>query len=193
MTDSRQVAAALLHYPVVDRQGAVVTTAVTNLDVHDIARSAHTYGLSSFFVVHPVAAQRELVNRIRTHWVDGSGARRIPDRKPAMEIVRIVPSLDEVIHAVGGEAELWTTSAAEGGTLDLVDARAALRRSGPPVVILFGTGWGLAPEVHERSAHRLVGIRSPRSDGYNHLSVRAAAAIAFDRLFGDEGSRSPGV
>jgi len=185
MTGSREVAVALLHYPVVDRQGAVVTTAVTNLDVHDIARSAHTYGLSKFFVVHPVAAQRELVLRIRTHWVDGSGARRIPDRKPAMEIVRIVSSLDDVMADVGRNAELWATSAAPGGTLDVGHAREALGAAGPPVVILFGTGWGLAPEVHERSAHRLVGIRSPRVDGYNHLSVRAAAAITFDRLLGD--------
>jgi hypothetical protein len=184
MTDLREVTVALLHHPVLDRQGAVVTTAVTNLDVHDIARSAHTYGLSRFFVVHPVAAQRELVLRIRTHWVDGSGARRIPDRKPAMEIVHIVPSLDDVIAAVGGDADLWATSAAPGGTLEIEHARALLRASGPPIVILFGTGWGLAPEVHERSVHRLVAIQSPRADGYNHLSVRAAAAITFDRLLG---------
>jgi len=184
MTRMREVTTALLHHPVVDRQGAVVTTAVTNLDVHDIARSAHTYGLSRFFVVHPVAAQRELVLRIRSHWVEGSGARRIPDRKPAMEIVHIVPSLDDVVASVGGSAEVWATSAAPGGTLDVEHARKALRAPGPPIVILFGTGWGLAPEVHERCAHRLVGIRSPRADGYNHLSVRAAAAITFDRLLG---------
>jgi hypothetical protein len=27
-------------------------------------------------------------------------------------------------------------------------------------------------------------IRSPRADGFNHLSVRAAAAIIFDRVLG---------
>jgi tRNA (guanine37-N1)-methyltransferase len=31
---------ALLHYPVRDKNGAIVTTAVTNMDIHDIARSA---------------------------------------------------------------------------------------------------------------------------------------------------------
>ncbi|HEX7668153.1 MAG TPA: RNA methyltransferase, partial [Polyangiaceae bacterium] len=82
MTARRRVALALIHHPVVDRQGDIVTTAVTNLDVHDIARTSHTFGVGDFFVVHPVAAQRELVHRIVTHWVDGSGARRIPDRKP---------------------------------------------------------------------------------------------------------------
>ncbi len=50
---------ALLHYPVKDREGAVVTTAVTNLDVHDIARSARAYGLKGYFIVTPIEAQRE--------------------------------------------------------------------------------------------------------------------------------------
>ncbi len=180
----RRVAVALVHHPVVDRQGAVVTTAVTNLDVHDIARSAHTFGVPDFFVVHPVGAQRELVNRIREHWVDGSGAKRIPDRKLAMECLRIVETLDDVVRALGGEVELWVTSAMEGGTLTFAEGRAELERDGPPVVLCFGTGWGLAPSVLDRAARRLVPIRSPRADGYNHLSVRAAVAIAFDRLFG---------
>src|SRR6516164_8187672 len=59
----RRVAIALVHYPVLDGQGALVTTAVTNLDVHDLARSARTYGCSDYFVVHPIVAQRELVGR----------------------------------------------------------------------------------------------------------------------------------
>ena len=36
---------ALLHFPVYDKNGQVVTTAVTHLDIHDIARSACTYGV----------------------------------------------------------------------------------------------------------------------------------------------------
>ena len=48
----RRVAAALVHYPVHDRARAVVTSAITNLDLHDIARSSHTYGLSDLFIVY---------------------------------------------------------------------------------------------------------------------------------------------
>ncbi len=183
MSRPRRLAVALLHHPVVDRQGAVVTTAVTNLDVHDIARSAHTFGASDFFVVHPIAAQRELVTRIRDHWVEGSGGKRIPDRKPAMELARIVESLEAVTAALPG-AELWVTSAAPGGTFEHSAARELIASAGPPIVLCFGTGWGLAPEVMERAARRLSPIRSPRADGYNHLSVRAAAAILLDRLLG---------
>ena len=46
---------ALLHHPVYDKNGAVVTTAVTNLDVHDIARLARTFGVRGFYVCTPVA------------------------------------------------------------------------------------------------------------------------------------------
>lgn len=179
------MALALVHHPVVDRQGDIVTTAVTNLDVHDIARSSHTFGLSDFFIVHPISAQRELVNRIVTHWVDGSGARRIPDRKPAMEAVRIVETLEDAVAALGGDVDLWVTSAAPGGNLRFADAEALLRTPGKPVLLCFGTGWGLAPAVMDAATARLPPLRSFREDGYNHLSVRAAAAIILHRLLGD--------
>jgi len=51
-------------------------------------------------------------------------------------------------------------------------------------LITFGTGWGLADEIMQRADWLLAPIRSPRADGFNHLSVRAAAAITFDRLLG---------
>jgi hypothetical protein len=173
-----------LHYPVLDRERAVVTTAITNLDLHDIARSAHTFGLSDYFVVHPIAAQRELAERVRTHWTQGTGARRIPDRSHALSIVRVVDTLDSAIQGLGGDVEIWATAAVlRGPLLSFVEARRRLAEPGPPVLIVFGTGWGLADAVFERAAGQLASIESPRADGYNHLSVRAAAAITFDRLF----------
>jgi hypothetical protein len=179
----RRLAVALIHYPVLDRQRAIVTTAITNLDLHDIARSAHTYGLTDFFVVHPISAQRELALKVQEHWTSGSGARRIPDRTPAMQSLRVVRELDDAIAALGGDVELWVTSAAESEhALEHRSARERLCTDGPPVLLAFGTGWGLADEVCARAAFRLEPIRSARADGYNHLSVRAAAAIIFDRL-----------
>jgi hypothetical protein len=181
----RRLAAALLHHPVLDRQRAVVTTAITNLDLHDISRSAHAYGVSDFYAVHPVAAQRELALKVREHWVTGSGSRRIPDRSPAMSILRVVSSLDDAIDALGGRVELWTTSAAERpSSLSHGAARERLATEGPTVLVVFGTGWGLADSICDRAHVHLEPIRSPRTDGWNHLSVRAAAAILFDRLCG---------
>jgi hypothetical protein len=184
----RRIALGLVHHPVRDRAGATVTTAVTNLDIHDIARSAHTFGVSDFFIIHPIAAQRELVQRVRTHWVDGSGAKRIPDRKPAMEVVRIVETVDDALaeleRSAGAAPEIWSTSASRGDTLAFGEARAIVHGEGPPLLVLFGTGWGLADEVLARASARLEPILSPRADGYNHLSVRAAAAIILHRLLG---------
>jgi hypothetical protein len=52
----------------------------------------------------------------------------------------------------------------------------------PPIVILFGTGFGLAPSVLDRADIALNAILGP--DDYNHLSVRAAVSIILDRLRG---------
>ena len=181
----RRLACALVHYPVLDRQRAVVTTAITNLDLHDIARSAYTYGLSDYFVVHPIAAQRTLAERVRDHWTTGSGAKRIPDRSPAMGNVRVVSAIADATRELGGDVEIWTTSA-QGRSDDTTfsDARERLSSEGKPVLLVFGTGWGLADEIVEKADRHLEPITSPRPDGYNHLSVRAAAAIMFDRLCG---------
>ncbi|MEO8904844.1 MAG: RNA methyltransferase [Polyangiaceae bacterium] len=179
----RRVAAALVHYPVHDRQRAVVTSAITNLDLHDIARSSLTYGLTDLFIVHPVAAQRLLAERVREHWISGSGARRIPDRTPAISILRIVTTLEDARSALGPDAELWVTSAhGSGDLLDFPEARVRLASEGPPVLLVFGTGWGLGDAITERASARLSSIKGNDVGGYNHLSVRAAAAIIFDRL-----------
>ena len=64
-------------------------------------------------MVHPVRAQRELVARIRQHWTDGSSGKRIPDRREALRLLRIVPTLDAAIAALGGReaVEVWVTAA----------------------------------------------------------------------------------
>ena len=51
-----------------DKNGAVVTTAVTNLDIHDIARSSRTYGVKAYFLVTPLEEQQAVVKRIMGHW-----------------------------------------------------------------------------------------------------------------------------
>ena len=65
---------ALTHYPVVNKRGETIASAVTNLDLHDISRTAKTYGLKSFYVVSPLKDQKTLVQRIISHWTTGAGA-----------------------------------------------------------------------------------------------------------------------
>ena len=54
-----------------------------------------------------------------------------------------------------------------------------------PVLLLLGTAQGLASEVLDECRHILPPLRW--ADNYNHLPVRAAAAIFLDRLLGDLG------
>ncbi|MCL2724160.1 MAG: RNA methyltransferase [Polyangiaceae bacterium] len=182
---SRRLAIALVHHPVLAKGGEIVTTALTNLDVHDLARSARTYGCTDYFVVHPIALQRELVTKIVSHWTFGSSAQRIPDRKEALSVVRPVQSLEDAVCALAGAGDervtVWVTAARDvGKTIDFAAARRALEEPGGPVLLVFGTGWGLAPSVIASADAVLAPIRGPAA--WNHLSVRAACAIALDRL-----------
>lgn len=186
------VALALLHHPVRDRAGGTITTAVTNLDVHDIARSARTYDLAAYYLITPIEAQRVLVGRILSHWREGAGARRVPERSVALAICHVVPSLDDALEhmerTAGARPRTFVTGARppEGrGVVDYPEAR--VRMAEAPSLILFGTGHGLARSTVEAADHVIAPIRGGAS--YNHLSVRAAVAITLDRLFGDEGAR----
>lgn len=181
----RPLAIALVHHPVLDAQGATVTSALTNIDVHDLARSARTFGCAAFYVVHPVEAQRTLVTRIVDHWTHGSSAQRIPDRKVALEIVRPVATLADAVADMGGpgSAELWVTAARRvGADISFAEGREAIDRGGRPVLLVFGTAWGLAGEVVDAADRILEPIVG--AGDWNHLSVRAACAIALDRLLG---------
>jgi hypothetical protein len=187
---TRRLAIALVHYPVLDSKGQIVTTAITNLDVHDLARSARTYGATDYFIVHPIQAQRDLVARICEHWKEGSSGKRIPDRKVALELVRPVASLEAAIASVGGAlgraaVEVWVTAARDvGDAIGLREARARLEGEGNAVLVVFGTGWGLAREVILSADAILEPIHAALDTRYNHLSVRSACSIVLDRLRG---------
>ena len=178
---------ALLHHPVLDKNGQIVTTAVTNMDIHDIARSARTFGVRRFFVVTPVRALRVLAEKIIEHWEVGFGSTYNLTRKDALSLVAIESDLDAVLIAIeretGRRPTLVVTSARAGGSRMCCTAlRAALEANSTPYLLVLGTGWGLAPEMIERADIYLEALTGV-SD-YNHLSVRAAAAIMLDRLRG---------
>ncbi len=178
---------ALVHHPVRDRAGEIITTAVTNLDVHDIARSARTYDVHRYYLVTPIAAQRELVERILEHWRTGAGARRVPERAVALSVCRVVPRLRDVLdelEAESGRPEVYATGAKPpAGREAIAYPEARAKMADASSLILFGTGHGLARDVVDEADFVLAPIRGGAS--YNHLSVRAAAAITLDRLFGE--------
>jgi tRNA (guanine37-N1)-methyltransferase len=182
----------LVHYPVKDREGQIVTTAVTNLDVHDLARSSRSYGLAGYYVITPIEAQRELVTKILEHWTEGSGKKRVPERAVALSLCTPIESIDAVVAAIEARHQEKPIVAVTAAKLpphltpqSLPEVKARIRAETRPFLILFGTGHGLAQEVLDRAELALPPIRP---GVYNHLSVRAAGAITLDRLFGDEGA-----
>ena len=192
----------LAHHPVVDRTGAEVTSSVTNLDIHDLARSAATYGLASTVAITPIALQREKIAHIIGVWRDElaalSAAAPRPDRSGhrghALARVDIQPSIEEALAAIGaheGAAPLCIATSArhheEPGsppTLGFAEARRVLTETSPgrPVALLLGTGHGLAERAISLADYLLAPVSG--QPAFNHLSVRSAAAIILDRLFG---------
>jgi hypothetical protein len=52
-----------------------------------------------------------------------------------------------------------------------------------PVLVLLGTGWGLVDSLIPSVSRVFTPIEGVTAD-WNHLSVRSAAAILLDRVFG---------
>ena len=178
---------ALIHHPVLDRNGRIVTSAITSLDLHDIARSAHTYGVKRAYIVHPIPEQREFAATVIDHWRFDFGRAFDGRRREALEIIKIVDTLDDAIAdastVVGLRPLLVHTSARTSGGMLTTELRQKMEASeAPALMVLFGTGFGMAPAVLERADIVLNAILGPGD--YNHLSVRAAVSIILDRLRG---------
>ena len=187
MPDTSNIYIALLHHPVYNKSGEVITTAVTNLDIHDLARTARTYGLAGYFVVNPMPAQRELAGRIIGHWVKGFGSEYNPNRGEALGIIKVVPELEDAVREIEGvhgvRPRLIVTAARRfEGSVGYGYMRERLSEGGP-FIVAFGTGWGLTEDFVATADYLLDPIDG--HSGYNHLSVRAASAIILDRLLGD--------
>jgi hypothetical protein len=163
------------------------------MDIHDISRSARTYEVQKYFIVTPIEDQHQLVQRILGHWETDQSKAYHPDRVEAVSRVRLARNFEEVKAAIcaehGQNPEVVLTDARPlPNSVSYSDYRKELSERGSshkPVLLVFGTGWGISetfyPEVHRI----LAPVYGPEGNqGYNHLSVRSAVAIILDRLFG---------
>ena len=175
---------ALIHSPVVNKNGQIIGSALTNMDLHDIARAGRTFGVKAYYVVTPYEDQRTLAVQIMDHWTHGHGGRVNPARKSALERVRVADTFETVctdIENEQGQAVIKVaTSANSQGSTCSCQALGQELKGNAPHVLVFGTAWGLAPEVINQCDHILEPIQG--SGSYNHLSVRSAASIYLDRL-----------
>ncbi|UCF72025.1 MAG: RNA methyltransferase [Deltaproteobacteria bacterium] len=178
----------LVHYPVYDKRGEIIVAAITNLDLHDLARLAKTYGARRLYVINPLREQQDLAKNICRHWVSGYGAHYNKDRKEAMSLISVVPTLESSMAEIkDSEGEIPTLIATDAGRDKgqkvNYDSAREIVASNKAVMILFGTAWGIANEVIRKADYLLEPIFGVSS--YNHLSVRTAAAITLDRLFSE--------
>lgn len=172
---------ALVHHPVVDRTGDVITATIDHFDVFDASRLSLAYSVGMVFLVNPEPSQRALAERLIAH---GTDPHRSEDRRGVTHKTRWVPDIAAAVEAVrertGVTPRTVATSAQPAtGMIDFGALRAALQR-GEPHLLLVGKASGLADEVLAGADLRLCPIDA--GTGYNHLSVRSALAIMIDRL-----------
>ena len=179
---------ALLHFPVYDKNHQVVTTAVTNMDIHDISRAAKTYGVQGVYIVTPTKPLQKLALKIIDHWELGYGSQYNVTRKDALALARISDNLDDTIIDIeketGQKPLIVVTSARDTGTArtSFVALQDMLQTITQPFLVIFGTGWGLTETIISQADYVLEAVEGDTD--YNHLSVRSAAAIVLDRLLG---------
>ena len=177
-----------VHYPVLDKRGEKSSTAITGMDLHDIARACRTYGIKKYLLVTPLAQQREMAKRIAGHWTSGWGAEYNPDRKEAFSTLKIFASVQKALAWVGEREKkkpftIATTAKRHAGAQHWLTLKREILRQDHSPILIFGTGWGLHDEVIESADAVMTPIIGGR-DGWNHLSVRSAVSITLDRFFG---------
>lgn len=175
---------ALIHSPILNKEGSVVTTSVTNFDLHDLARTGKTFGAKKVFIITPLPAQLEMVRYIKTYWREGTGAKYNPDRCEAFEIIEPSASLSDTCLTIenlsGNAPRLVGTTAKRLEKSVSYSAFWQTLNGSQPVLIAFGTGFGLTHEFLQNADCVLDPICGVGE--YNHLPVRSAVAIVLDRL-----------
>jgi hypothetical protein len=177
----------LVHYPIYNKNGETIATAITNFDIHDIARTARTYDVARYFVIHPHDSQAALAREVLAYWREGYGGEYNPDRREALSVLAVVADIAAAAATIAAECGrppvVVTTDARRfANTITYAALRERIAGGDAPLLLLFGTGWGIDKQVMANFDHILEPIWG-RGE-YNHLPVRAAVAIILDRLLG---------
>ena len=177
-----------VHYPVLDKRGEKSSTAITGMDIHDIARACRTYGIKKYLLVTPLAQQREMAKRIIGHWTEGWGSTYNPDRKEAFSTIKIFASVPKALAWVKEKEKrepykIATTAKSQQEATHWLTLKREIMLGDRSPVFIFGTGWGLHDEVLLASDAVMTPITGG-TDNWNHLSVRSAVSITLDRFFG---------
>jgi len=175
---------ALIHYPVINKKRQVIGSALTTIDLHDIARASITFGVRGFYVITPYEDQAKLATQVIEHWTKGVGGKLNPFRKKALELIRVSKTLGDAVKEIEKERKepvvtIATSAKKVSGSIAVEGLKEKLRSKASHVLI-FGTAWGLADELIDTCDYILDPIFG--AFDYNHLSVRSAASIYLDRI-----------
>ena len=175
----------LIHYPVLNKHHEIVTTSVTLFDIHDIARSSATFGVNEYLIINPSLYQKKVVDRLTHFWKKGYGKEYNDNRATAITKVQFFFTLEEGLRYLTDSYQkkpvVIGTSAKQYSQYPIIlfpKLKETIKKE--PVLLLLGTGWGLSDEVFRLCDYILEPI--PGKNEYNHLSVRAAAAIILYKL-----------
>ncbi|KKR97330.1 MAG: tRNA (guanine-N(1)-)-methyltransferase [candidate division TM6 bacterium GW2011_GWE2_41_16] len=179
---------ALMHDHIELPGDRIGTTSVTSLDIHDIARSACTYGLEKYFIMTPLYDQQRIVKTLLDFWQTGHGVSYNNQRHVAVSMVELADSFEVVISRIEERESkrplIVGTSArlVEQSRMITFRDQAKVWAHNRPVLFVLGTGRGLSEEFLSTCDYVLVPLEGMTH--FNHLSVRSAAAIIFDRWLG---------
>ena len=175
----------LVHYPVFNKKGEIVLTAITNMDIHDISRVSRTYGIKKYFIITPDKEQKAYAERIINHWKEGYGKDFNPSRKEALKVTEIVDSIDSAIKKIKNNSNkelILVGTSAKKRENEITINRLKELATKNSIFLIFGTGWGLSDEVLNKMDYMLEPVYGLTD--FNHLSVRSAVSIIIDRIFG---------
>ena len=175
---------ALVHHPVENKRGDIIASALTTIDMHDIARASITFGVRGFFIVTPLLDQQTLAWEVIDHWTLGVGGVLNPHRKEALSLIRVVSSFEEAVSKVKEEVEgpvitVATSASMRANSVPVAGVAGELNK-GTAVLLALGTAWGLSEAFVNGCDLLMEPINGV--NGYNHLSVRSAASILLDRI-----------
>ena len=179
----------LVHYPVYNRDLDVITSGITNLDIHDISRSATTYGVKKYYIIHPSERQKLIFDKILNFWKTEVASLFNEHRVQALKIIDFTSDINETIKIIKNQEGIdpriiATTSKLSSDQVTIDFVKDLIKLNERPILILFGTGNGLHESIFQQADHILKPIQS-KAD-YNYLSVRSAVAIFLDRLLSEE-------
>lgn len=179
----------LLHNDIVLKDGTIGESTVTSIDIHDIARSATTYGIKKYYIVTRIIAQQKLVEHFLTFWHSPEAKKMNQSRAFALKDVEVKSELQEVIETItqqeGKGPIIIVTSSRRNIPHDRMiffHDQDKMWKENRPILFIFGTAHGIDPHLMNNIEYRFIPIEG--LEEFNYLSVRSAAAVVFDRWIG---------